>query len=57
MSFMDGFSSYNHIKMGSKDMTKATFTTEWGDLLQHSNVVQIKECRGDISKDGYILVT
>ena len=30
MSFMDGFSSYNHIKMASKDMTKATFTIEWG---------------------------
>ena len=28
MSFMDGFSRYNQIKMTSKDMTKATFTTE-----------------------------
>ena len=30
MSFMDGFSRYNQIKMASKDMTKTTFTIEWG---------------------------
>ena len=30
MSFMDGFLGYNQIKMVSKDMTKTTFTTEWG---------------------------
>ena len=29
MSFMDGFSRYNQIKMASKDMTKTTFTIEW----------------------------
>ena len=29
MSFTDGFSRYNQIKMGSKDMTKTTFITEW----------------------------
>ena len=29
-SFMDGFSGYNQIKMATKDMTKTTFTTEWG---------------------------
>ena len=28
MSFMDGFSGYNRIKMAPKDMTKTTFTTE-----------------------------
>ena len=28
MSFMDGFSGYNQIKMASKDMTKTTFTTK-----------------------------
>ena len=27
MSFMDGFSEYNQIKMAPKDMTKITFTT------------------------------
>ena len=27
MSFMDGFSGYNEIKMAPKDMTKTTFTT------------------------------
>ena len=30
MSFMDGFSGYNEIMMAPKDMTKTTFTTEWG---------------------------
>ena len=30
MSFMDGFLRYNPIKMAPKDMTKTTFTTEWG---------------------------
>ena len=30
MSFMDSFSRYNQIKMVPKDMTKTTFTTEWG---------------------------
>ena len=30
MSFMDGFSRYNQIKMAPRDMTKTTFTTKWG---------------------------
>ena len=30
MSFVDGFSRYNQIKMTSKDMTKITFSIEWG---------------------------
>ena len=30
MSFMDGFSKYNQIKMAPRDMTKTTFTTDWG---------------------------
>ena len=30
MSFMVGFLGYNQIKMAPKDMTKITFTTEWG---------------------------
>ena len=30
MSFIDGFSRYNQIKMAPKDMTKTTFTTKWG---------------------------
>ena len=28
MSFMDGFSRYNQIKMAPKDMTKTTFTSK-----------------------------
>ena len=31
MSFMDGFLRYNQIKMAPRDMTKTTFTTEWGN--------------------------
>ena len=30
MSFMDGFSRYNQIKMAPEDITKTTFTTKWG---------------------------
>ena len=30
MSFMDGFSGYNQIKMAPRDVTKTTFTMEWG---------------------------
>ena len=29
-SFMDGFSSYNQIRMAPKDMEKTTFLTMWG---------------------------
>ncbi|CAI8586959.1 unnamed protein product [Vicia faba] len=29
-SFMDGFSSYNQIKMAPEDMEKTTFMTHWG---------------------------
>ena len=32
MSFMDGFSRYNQIKMAPEDMSKTTFTTKWGML-------------------------
>ena len=31
-SVMDGFSSYNQIRMASKDMEKTTFITIWGTL-------------------------
>ena len=30
MSFMDGFSGYNQIKMTPKDKIKTTFTSKWG---------------------------
>ena len=30
LSFMDGFSGYNHIMMAPKDMEKTSFITEWG---------------------------
>ena len=30
LSFMDGFSGYNHILMAPEDMEKTTFIIEWG---------------------------
>ena len=30
MSFIDGFLRYNQTQMAPRDMTKTTFTTEWG---------------------------
>ena len=30
MSFMDGFSGYNQIKMAHRDMIKTAFTIKWG---------------------------
>ena len=30
LSFMDGFSGYNKIKMASKDMEKTSFIAPWG---------------------------
>ena len=30
LSFMDGFSGYNQIKMAPEDMEKTTFMTPWG---------------------------
>ena len=30
LSFMDGFSGYNQIKMAPKDMEKTSFITSWG---------------------------
>ena len=32
-SFMDGFSSYNQIKMAEEDKAKTTFTTHWGTYV------------------------
>ena len=30
LSFMDGFSRYNHIMMALEDMKNTSFITEWG---------------------------
>ena len=32
-SFMDGFSSYNQIKMADEDKSKTTFVTHWGTFV------------------------
>ena len=42
MSFMDSFMGYNQIKMVSKDMTKITFTTEWGIYCYTIMLIQLK---------------
>jgi len=44
-SFMDGFSSYNQIKIASEDMERTTFITFWGMLcckvmtFRHKNAI------------------
>ena len=45
MSFMDGFLGYNQIKMVSKDMTKTTFTTEWGIYYYTVMPLDLKNAR------------
>ena len=57
MSFMDGLSGYNQIKMALKEMTKTTFTTEWGIYCYTVMLFWPQECWGKLSKDGYDLVT
>ena len=42
MSFMDSFMGYNQIKIVSKDMTKITFTTEWGIYCYTIMLIQLK---------------
>ena len=44
LSFMDGFSGYNQIRLAKKDQDKTFFTTPWGTLLC-GHVVRAKECR------------
>ena len=45
MSFMDGSSRYNQIKMAPKDMTKTTFTTEQEVYLLHNDAIWAQKCR------------
>ena len=55
MSFMDGFSGYNQIKMASKDITKTTFTTKWGSYCYTVMPFGLKNAGAP--KDGYCLAT
>ena len=57
MSFIDGFSGYNQIKMAYKDMIKTTFSTKWGIYWLYRNIIWTKECRCNLPKDGHSLVT
>ena len=52
LSFMNGFFSYNQIKLAEEDQEKTSFTTPWGDLLLCSNAVRTKECWSHLS-EGY----
>ena len=45
MYFMDGFPRYNQIKMAFKDMTKTTFTTEWGIYCYTVMLFSLKNAR------------
>ncbi|XP_077234204.1 uncharacterized protein LOC143876381 [Tasmannia lanceolata] len=38
LSFMDGFSGYNQIKMTPEDMIKTAFTTQWGTYCYRKSV-------------------
>ncbi|XP_077252560.1 uncharacterized protein LOC143891957 [Tasmannia lanceolata] len=38
LSFMDGFSGYNQIKMAPEDMIKTAFTTQWGTYCYRKSV-------------------
>ena len=55
MYFMDGFSRYNQIKMAPKDMTKTTFTIEWG--IYCYTVMPFRPKRYNLPKNGYNFVT
>ena len=48
-SFMDGFSSYNQIKMAPEDMKKTTFLTMWGTFCYKVMPFRLKN-RGNVSK-------
>ena len=45
LSFMDGFSRYNHILMASKDMEKTSFITEWGTYCYRTMPFGLKNAR------------
>jgi len=57
MSFMDGFLGFNKIKMAPKDMTKTTFTMEWGIYCYERNAIWAQECKCNLSKDSHSLAT
>lgn len=42
MSFMDGFSGYNQIKMSIEDREKTAFTTPWGTFCYKVSNTQVK---------------
>ncbi|XP_077239820.1 uncharacterized protein LOC143880733 [Tasmannia lanceolata] len=49
LSFMDGFSGYNQIKMAPEDKTKTTFTTQWGPYCYRVMTFGLKNAEFDIT--------
>ena len=45
LSFMDGFSRYNHIMMALEDMEKTSFNTEWGTYCYRVMPFGLKNAR------------
>ena len=56
MSFMDGFSRYNQIKMAPKDMTKTTFTTKWGIYCYTVMLFGLKNARATYQRMAIALL-
>ena len=56
MSFMDGFSGYNQIKIAPKDMAKTTFTTEWGIYCYTVRPFSLKNARAIYQRMATVLL-
>ncbi|KAL6134759.1 hypothetical protein ACLB2K_066987 [Fragaria x ananassa] len=52
LSFMDGFSSYNQIKMAPKDEKLTAFRTPKGVFFLHGNSIRLEKCRCNLSKSN-----
>ena len=51
-SFMDGFSSYNQIRMAPEDMEKDHILNYVGNLLLQGHAFWVEECRGNVSESN-----
>ena len=56
MSLMDGFLGYNQIKMALKEMTKTTFTTEWGIYCYTVMLFGLKNARATYQRMAIALL-
>ena len=55
LSFMDGFSRYNHILMAPKDMEKTSFITEWGTYCYRVMPFGLKNAGATYQRDSTTL--